>query len=66
MSSNFKPKLQTSNTSSLKDFIKNKNINKLMGDTDDIKIQEVGDGNLNLVFADTKNNALCIKQPFLI
>ena len=66
MSSNFKPKnYKPLDTSSLKDFIKkNKNLNKLIGATDDIKIQEVGDGNLNLVFfADTKNNALCIKQP---
>ena len=66
MSDYFKPKnYKPLDTSSLKNFIiKNKNINKLIGDTDDIKIQVVGDGNLNLVFfADTKKNSLCIKQP---
>ena len=47
------------------EFIDSKeSLRKIFNDTKNIKITEVGDGNLNLVFfADSKDNSICIKQP---
>ena len=66
MSSNFRPKkYRPLEVSSIKNFIENNNtIKNIIGDTKEIQIKEVGDGNLNLVFfVESKKNSICIKQP---
>ena len=66
MSSNFKPKnYQPLEVSTIKNFIENSDkIKNIIGDTKEIEIKEVGDGNLNLVFfVESKKNSICIKQP---
>jgi len=66
MSSNFKPKnYKPLEVSTIKNFIENNDkIKKIFGDTEEIEIKEVGDGNLNLVFfVESKKNSICIKQP---
>ena len=52
MSSNFKPKnYKPLEVSTIKNFIENSDkIKNIIGDTKEIEIKEVGDGNLNLVF----------------
>ena len=52
MSSNFKPKnYKPLEVSTIKNFIENNDkIKNIIGDTEEIEIKEVGDGNLNLVF----------------
>ena len=47
------------------DFIReNESLKKIFEGEKNIKITEVGDGNLNLVFfADSENNSVCVKQP---
>ena len=65
MSSNFRPKkYRPLEVSSIKNFIENNDIIKnIIGDTKEIQIKEVGDGNLNLVFfVESKKNSICIKQ----
>ena len=51
--------------STIKNFIENSDkIKNIIGDTKEIEIKEVGDGNLNLVFfVESKKNSICIKQP---
>ena len=66
MSSNFKPKnYKPLEVSTIKNFIENNDkIKNIIGDTEEIAIKEVGDGNLNLVFfVESKKNSICIKQP---
>ena len=66
MSSNFRPKnYQPLEVSTIKNFIENSDkIKNIIGDTKEIEIKEVGDGNLNLVFfVESKKNSICIKQP---
>ena len=66
MSSNFKPKnYKPLEVSTIKNFIEsNDKIKNIIGDTEEIEIKEVGDGNLNLVFfVESKKNSICIKQP---
>ena len=66
MSSNFKPKnYKPLEVSTIKNFIENNDkIKNIIGDTEEIEIKEVGDGNLNLVFfVESKKNSICIKQP---
>ena len=66
MSSNFKPKnYKPLEVSTIKNFIENNDkIKNIFGDTEEIEIKEVGDGNLNLVFfVESKKNSICIKQP---
>jgi len=66
MSSNFKPKnYKPLEVSTIKNFIENSDkIKNIIGDTKEIEIKEVGDGNLNLVFfVESKKNSICIKQP---
>ena len=66
MSSNFRPKnYQPLEVSTIKNFIENSDkIKNIIGDTKEIVIKEVGDGNLNLVFfVESKKNSICIKQP---
>ncbi|MDC0498273.1 S-methyl-5-thioribose kinase [Alphaproteobacteria bacterium] len=66
MSSNFRPKnYQPLEVSTIKNFIENNDkIKNIIGDTKEIEIKEVGDGNLNLVFfVESKKNSICIKQP---
>ena len=50
MSSNFRPKnYQPLEVSTIKNFIENSDkIKNIIGDTKEIEIKEVGDGNLNL------------------
>ena len=52
MSSNFRPKkYKPLEVSTIKNFIENnETIKNIIGDTKEIQIKEVGDGNLNLVF----------------
>ena len=52
MSTNFRPKnYEPLDIKTIKNFIENKEqIKKILGDTEEIQIEEVGDGNLNLVF----------------
>ena len=56
---------QPLNNKTLIDFINgNENLKKIINTKQKLKITEVGDGNLNLVFfADSKNKSICIKQP---
>jgi 5-methylthioribose kinase len=66
MSSKFKPKnYKPLEVSTIKNFIEsNDKIKNIIGDTEEIEIKEVGDGNLNLVFfVESKKNSICIKQP---
>ena len=66
MSSNFRPKNYTPlEVSTIKNFIeKSEKIKNIIGDTNEIEVKEVGDGNLNLVFfVESKKNSICIKQP---
>jgi 5-methylthioribose kinase len=66
MSSNFRPKnYQPLEVSTIKNFIENSDkIKNIIGDTKEIEIKEVGDGNLNLVFfVESKKSSICIKQP---
>ena len=58
---NYKPL----NNKTLIDFINRKeNLKKIINSKQELKITEVGDGNLNLVFfADSENKSICIKQP---
>ena len=66
MSSNFRPKnYNPLEVSTIKNFIENNDtIKNIIGDTKEIEIKEVGDGNLNLVFfVESKKNSICIKQP---
>ena len=66
MSSNFRPKnYNPLEVSTIKNFIENNDtIINIIGDTEEIEIKEVGDGNLNLVFfVESKKNSICIKQP---
>ena len=66
MSTNFRPKnYEPLDIKTIKNFIENKEqIKKILGDTEEIQIEEVGDGNLNLVFfVKSKSKSICIKQP---
>lgn len=66
MSIDFKPKnYKPLEISTIKKFIESKiHINKIIGGTEKIDIEEVGDGNLNLVFfVNSKSKSICIKQP---
>ena len=66
MSSNFRPKnYKPLEVLTIKNFIESSDIIKnIIGDTEEIEIKEVGDGNLNLVFfVESKKNSICIKQP---
>lgn len=66
MSSKFKPKnYKPLEVSTIKNFIEqNEKIKNIIGDTNEIEVKEVGDGNLNLVFfVESKKNSICIKQP---
>ena len=58
---NYKPL----NNDTLIDFINGKeNLKKIINSKQKLKITEVGDGNLNLVFfADSESKSICIKQP---
>ena len=58
---NYKPL----NNETLIDFINGKeNLKEIINSKQELKITEVGDGNLNLVFfADSENKSICIKQP---
>ena len=51
--------------SSAQQFINSKkNLKKLFKSTSNLRVKEVGDGNLNLVFFIENNyNAICLKQP---
>ncbi len=66
MISKFKPnKYKPLKLNDLKKFINSKkNLKKLFKNTSNLRVKEVGDGNLNLVFFIENNyNAICLKQP---
>ena len=64
MVSKFKPnKYKPLKLNDLKKFINSKkNLKKLFKSTSNLRVKEVGDGNLNLVFFIENNyNAICLK-----
>ena len=66
MSTNFRPKnYEPLDSTTIKNFIENREqIKTILGDTKEIQIEEVGDGNLNLVFfVKSGTKSICIKQP---